>query len=101
MIEIFTKLNAAHCDSALFQFPNLLRGVSPNDYMIYCSNPQNFSCIHEGRQVIYDLSFVNDDYCDCDSGIDEPGTSACYVPGSLFTCSEGSKIFSSEGKIKL
>ena len=32
---------------------------------------------------------VNDDFCDCMSGRDEPGTSACSQQGASFLCSDG------------
>ena len=37
-------------------------------------------------------SAVNDDYCDCVGGDDEPGTSACGAQGAKFTCSNGDVI---------
>lgn len=35
------------------------------------------------------LAQVNDDFCDCMSGKDEPGTSACSQQGASFQCSDG------------
>uniref|UniRef100_A0A0M3IUH9 EF-hand domain-containing protein n=1 Tax=Ascaris lumbricoides TaxID=6252 RepID=A0A0M3IUH9_ASCLU len=42
----------------------------------------NFSCF-TGSKII-PFSYVNDDYCDCPDGSDEPGTSAC--PNAKFHC---------------
>eukprot|EP00052_Salpingoeca_macrocollata_P021071 m.179684 g.179684 ORF g.179684 m.179684 type:complete len:398 (-) comp21448_c4_seq5:110-1303(-) len=54
----------------------------------------HFSCERNGRLVQLSYSTVNDDFCDCDSGVDEPGTSAC--PNSKFFCKpEGSFLLSS------
>lgn len=51
------------------------RGVSPKDAQFY-DPMKDFPCF-DGSQII-PFSLVNDDYCDCQDGSDEPGTSACY-----------------------
>ena len=43
---------------------------------------KTFTCL-DGSDTI-PFKFVNDDYCDCSDGSDEPGTSAC--PDNLFYC---------------
>ncbi|MCO5546876.1 hypothetical protein L7F22_000313 [Adiantum nelumboides] len=61
-----------------------LRGVAPQDAHLYraSSDGKTWKCLHSGQQIA--ASAVNDDYCDCDDGSDEPGTSAC--PNSTFYC---------------
>jgi len=57
------------------------RGVRVELASLY--NPsQEFSCF-DGSNTIPFMQ-VNDDYCDCDDGSDEPGTSAC--PEGKFYC---------------
>ncbi|KAG5192906.1 glucosidase II beta subunit-like protein-domain-containing protein [Tribonema minus] len=49
--------------------------------------PATFSC-DDGKQL--PVGWVNDDFCDCHDGSDEPLTSACSHAGSgRFTCSGG------------
>ncbi|ORX59549.1 hypothetical protein DM01DRAFT_1282469 [Hesseltinella vesiculosa] len=43
---------------------------------------QQWTCLDQSRTIAW--SAVNDDYCDCPDGSDEPGTSAC--PGTFFYC---------------
>ena len=44
-----------------------------------------FSCGENGEK--FPQNYVDDDYCDCPDGSDEPSTSACsHLPGSVFAC---------------
>ena len=54
--------------------PVNLLGVHPSLLASYRASDR-FSC-DDGR-VVLDPSKINDEYCDCADGMDEPGTSAC------------------------
>ncbi|KAF9901996.1 hypothetical protein EC991_005433 [Linnemannia zychae] len=55
---------------------NTPRGVSPSNANLYVPDKaNNWSCLDGSRTLPF--SAVNDDYCDCSDGSDEPGTSAC------------------------
>ncbi|KAI9505361.1 glucosidase II beta subunit-like-domain-containing protein, partial [Coemansia spiralis] len=70
-----------------------LRGVDPARAHHYQPNAQgNFQCLDKSLDIPF--AQVNDDYCDCPDGSDEPGTSACnnatfycanrgHIPGRL------------------
>lgn len=71
------------------------RGVPPDLIPLYISNEPTFACLNAS-----DLSIardaINDDYCDCPDGSDEPGTSACKGGESArFWCAGGNKFLSS------
>ncbi|KAI9728087.1 MAG: hypothetical protein M1834_007803 [Cirrosporium novae-zelandiae] len=51
------------------------RGVGP-EFSKYYTNPEVFTCL-SNPSISFPLSRINDDYCDCPDGSDEPGTSAC------------------------
>lgn len=57
------------------------RGVSLSKASLY-SATKDFTCF-DGTVTI-PFSYVNDDYCDCFDGSDEPGTSACL--NGVFHC---------------
>lgn len=69
-----------------------IKGVSPSDLPKYRSGA--FRCLHDhgAKQQLLPLSAVNDEFCDCSDGSDEPGTSACAgQKQTLFYCkNEGS-----------
>lgn len=58
-----------------------VRGVAPHDAAHYMPG-KTFKCLHSLEVIGYEQ--VNDDYCDCDDGSDEPGTNAC--PNGRFYC---------------
>ncbi|KAI0829300.1 endoplasmic reticulum protein [Trametes gibbosa] len=69
-----------------------LRGVPPDLVARYSSVRKGSSEIWEcldGSKTI-NWSAVNDDYCDCPDGSDEPGTSAC--PNARFYCANEGHI---------
>lgn len=51
------------------------RGVGP-EFSKHYKAASSFKCINN-PDITLELSQVNDDYCDCPDGSDEPGTSAC------------------------
>jgi protein kinase C substrate 80K-H len=68
-------------------------GVKPSEQHLYDSKP--FKC-DSGSKILKQKQ-INDDYCDCKDGADEPGTSAC--DNGKFWCENtghvGQYIFSS------
>ena len=61
-------------------------GVAPEDSAVYLAEGR-FTCADGSKAV--DRSAVNDDFCDCPDGSDEPGTSACHGTSNFYCASEG------------
>ncbi|KAG8695769.1 hypothetical protein FRC09_008942, partial [Ceratobasidium sp. 395] len=61
-------------------------GVPPKSAALYnpitSTTPATWKCLDGSQTIRY--SAINDDYCDCPDGSDEPGTSAC--PNGTFYC---------------
>jgi hypothetical protein len=65
-----------------------IRGVSKKLWSQYQENI--FKCILNGVEKLLTFERINDDYCDCDNGTDEPGTGACsHLINSEFFCENG------------
>ncbi|KAL8835710.1 MAG: hypothetical protein Q9170_003212 [Blastenia crenularia] len=67
------------------------RGVGPEHAKFY-KTPDLFTCI-SNPSITLSAAQVNDDYCDCPDGSDEPGTSACSYLSDL-SPSYSSDLFS-------
>ncbi|KAI5268767.1 hypothetical protein E4T47_07568 [Aureobasidium subglaciale] len=65
---------AASIASAASESPRP-RGVGP-EFAKFYKDVESFTCI-SNPSIKIPFSQVNDDYCDCPDGSDEPGTSAC------------------------
>lgn len=60
-----------------------IKGVRPEDIRFYIPNSHgNFRCLDQMEE--HPFSRVNDNYCDCIDGSDEPSTAAC--PNGRFYC---------------
>jgi len=62
-----------------------IRGVAPKDAHLYqpiAGKQDAWKCLNSTQEIKF--SDVNDNFCDCEDGTDEPGTSAC--PQSRFYC---------------
>ncbi|KAJ2082045.1 hypothetical protein H4R24_001904 [Coemansia sp. RSA 988] len=64
-----------------------VRGVDPQLLSKYKANDAGqFTCLDGSQQI--PIARVNDDYCDCVDGSDEPGTSAC-ANGTFYCANKG------------
>ncbi|KAE9038873.1 hypothetical protein PR003_g8216 [Phytophthora rubi] len=80
---LLSSLPAAWASSAV-----QIRGVAPADQAKYLAN--DFSCVVGGKPTNLPASRLNDEFCDCDNGQDEPGTAACsHLLSSVFHCENG------------
>jgi hypothetical protein len=63
----------------------VLMEVQDQEEMIEAKDLDTFSC--DGDRTQISMSYVDDDYCDCEDGSDEPNTSACSMyASSRFEC---------------
>ncbi|KAI8966930.1 glucosidase II beta subunit-like-domain-containing protein [Mycotypha africana] len=67
----------------------VIKGVDPANYALYQPNNDGTWTCFDGSKTIA-KSAINDDYCDCPDGSDEPGTSAC--PNAMFYCANKGHI---------
>jgi hypothetical protein len=67
-----------------------IRGVSPSRQSLYSpiphTSPPRWKCLNSPKEILFEA--INDNYCDCEDGSDEPGTSAC-VGGAFWCANEG------------
>ncbi|OLY84434.1 Glucosidase 2 subunit beta [Smittium mucronatum] len=69
-------LNCFVAGSIKYDSQGQIRGAAPSDLERYVPDQDGmFSCFDGKKKIPFDR--VNDDYCDCEDGSDEPGTSAC------------------------
>ncbi|KAF5301599.1 hypothetical protein FQR65_LT08904 [Abscondita terminalis] len=68
--------------------PNLILGVHELQRQFYTSREGYFTCIISMEKI--DFNLINDNYCDCLDGSDEPGTNAC-ANGQFFCTKQNHK----------
>ncbi|PKK68229.1 hypothetical protein RhiirC2_547736 [Rhizophagus irregularis] len=69
---------------------NIPKGVAKSDAHLYEKKGSTWKCLDGSATIEYEA--INDDYCDCADGSDEPGTSAC--PNGRFFCTNSGHISS-------
>ncbi|KNC98201.1 uncharacterized protein SPPG_06603 [Spizellomyces punctatus DAOM BR117] len=78
VVDCVVSAGSAHTTPDGVWSPDVaLRGVHPTKLGLYTAtkSTQSFQCLDRSKRIPF--SAVNDDYCDCQDGSDEPGTSAC------------------------
>ena len=62
-------------------FGDALKGVRPSKLALYKpilgSDPPRWKCLNSTQEILY--SAINDNYCDCRDGTDEPGDVIFYL----------------------
>jgi hypothetical protein len=82
--SVRTVKSTAPRSSTALRCGHPMMGVSAEQWNEYCGGVGDWMC-RESRELI-GSALVNDDYCDCEDGSDEVGTSACSHTGVRFTC---------------
>ncbi|CAN6618644.1 hypothetical protein TRVA0_007S02058 [Trichomonascus vanleenenianus] len=84
------KLSVVAAAAGIVPIAAAIRGVPPEKEHLYVPDKAGqWACLtHPEIKLSFDQ--VNDDYCDCPDGSDEPGTAAC--PGNLFYCANKGHI---------
>ncbi|KAG7801940.1 hypothetical protein KL944_003008 [Ogataea haglerorum] len=67
-----------------------IRGVEPDRQSIYKPDEDGLWACLGNPEIKISFDKINDDYCDCPDGSDEPGTSACSL-GRFYCANEGFK----------
>ncbi|GES77552.1 glucosidase II beta subunit-like-domain-containing protein [Rhizophagus clarus] len=67
---------------------NIPKGVAKSEAHLYEKKGPTWKCLDGSTTIPYEA--INDDYCDCVDGSDEPGTSAC--PNGKFFCTNSGHI---------
>lgn len=80
-VELAVKANMKNNVETPLQL-RINRGVNPDHAKAYNNGANRFQCLDGSMSISWDS--VNDDYCDCGDGSDEPGTAAC--PDAYFYC---------------
>jgi len=78
-MKLFLLASLAAASSKARDLP---RGVSHSRAAYYEPKGNKFTCLDGSSSIPFDQ--VNDDFCDCPDGSDEPGTSACS--NGMFHC---------------
>lgn len=68
-----------------------IRGVPDELQHLYyptSNSSTSWSCLNDSS-IVLDISQINDDYCDCPDGSDEPGTSACGSKSRFYCQNDG------------
>lgn len=68
------------------EVPLHLRGVPRSLYSVYEGKDKRFTCLDKKGSIT--IGQINDDFCDCADGSDEPGTSAC-TNGKFYCINKG------------
>ncbi|XP_067121457.1 glucosidase 2 subunit beta-like [Centruroides vittatus] len=75
---------SSNCDATVVLRP---RGVPLSKKAFYDAS-KDFNCLDGSGTISF--HYINDDYCDCADGSDEPGTAAC--PNGIFHCTNAGYI---------
>ncbi|KIW08043.1 uncharacterized protein PV09_00987 [Verruconis gallopava] len=75
VLQVVTVASGLVCHVIAASDATRPRGVGP-EVAKYYKSTEAFKCINH-PDIVLETSQVNDDYCDCPDGSDEPGTSAC------------------------
>lgn len=66
----------ANCGDVVLMHDSFIPGIDPERAPLYSGSNGEFTCF-DGKKKIKYLQ-LNDDFCDCADGSDEPGTAACH-----------------------